>query len=367
MKLICSGLDLSDAVNKVNKALPQKITNPILEGIKIIAKNDTLTLFATDLELSIEKTIKADVVTEGEFVVPGKVFGEYIKKLSNEQIEIVLNDNNQLVIRYMDSEGVIACYNIDEYPTQSIANNASHFEIDQSDFKDMINKVIFSVSSDDSRPILKGALLEIEDYTITTVALDGFRLALCKKAVEQKVDKMKAIVPARSLKELSNLLGDNPEIITCYIEDSYLRVETKDIKLSTRLLSGDFLNYKQIIPSEFTTNMVVNKEQFDEALDRASILSRVDKNNLVKLDIKENILCLTSTSELGNITENLTISLKGKDLTIAFNARYLNDCMKVLDNEFIKVNFTSSVAPCVLTPCETDEFLYLILPVRMIN
>ncbi|MEG2158291.1 MAG: DNA polymerase III subunit beta, partial [Clostridia bacterium] len=132
MKLICSGLDLSDAVNKVNKALPQKITNPILEGIKIIAKNDTLTLFATDLELSIEKTIKADVVTEGEFVVPGKVFGEYIKKLSNEQIEIVLNDNNQLVIRYMDSEGVIACYNIDEYPTQSIANNASHFEIDQS-------------------------------------------------------------------------------------------------------------------------------------------------------------------------------------------------------------------------------------------
>ncbi|MEG2159098.1 MAG: DNA polymerase III subunit beta, partial [Clostridia bacterium] len=241
------------------------------------------------------------------------------------------------------------------------------FEIDQSDFKDMINKVIFSVSSDDSRPILKGALLEIEDYTITTVALDGFRLALCKKAVEQKVDKMKAIVPARSLKELSNLLGDNPEIITCYIEDSYLRVETKDIKLSTRLLSGDFLNYKQIIPSEFTTNMVVNKEQFDEALDRASILSRVDKNNLVKLDIKENILCLTSTSELGNITENLTISLKGKDLTIAFNARYLNDCMKVLDNEFIKVNFTSSVAPCVLTPCETDEFLYLILPVRMIN
>ena len=137
--------------------------------------------------------------------------------------------------------------------------------------------------------------------------------------------------------------------------------------MSTRLLVGEYINYRQIIPEEFTTNVIINKQQFEAALDRASLLSRGEKNNLVKFEIKENIVCITGNSELGNIKENVSISLKGKDLNIAFNAKYISDCLRAMDNDFVKMNFTSSVAPCIITSCETDEYLYLVLPVRMVS
>lgn len=367
MKVICEGLDLSDAVLKVAKALPQKSINPILEGIKISAKDDTLTLSATDLDLSIEKKINADVLKEGEVVVPGKFFSEYVRKLNNEQIELNLNDEKQLIIKYTDSEGVIQCLNSDEYPAFERISGAEKFLIAEEELRDCINKVIFSVSTDDSRPILKGTLFEINEYTLTAIALDGYRLAMCKKPLEQPANQISAIVPARSLAEVSKLVEEGEKVATVYVERKYMMFELGGATITTRLLTGEFINYKQIIPNDFSTAMTINKVQFENALDRASILSRGDKNNLVKFDIKENLLCLTSNSEIGNIKENITISLKGKDLSIAFNARYISDCLKAMSNEFVKMSFTSSVTPCIVTPCETDEYLFLILPVRMVN
>lgn len=367
MKLICDGLDLSDAINKVSKALPQKVVNPVLEGIKISAEGDTLTLYATDSEFSIERKIKADIIEEGEQLVPGKIFGEYIKKLSGEQIELSVSDKNKLRIRYTDSEGFLQCLDIDDYPDKTEINRNKGFHIMESELKDVINKTIFSASSDDSRQILKGSLFEIDEYTLTAVALDGYRLALAKKALEMKADKMSIVIPGRTLNELAKLLGDGDQIARLFIEENSIVIELERTTVSSRLLIGEYINYRQILPGEFTTNVIINKQQFEVALDRASLLSRGEKNNLVKFEIRENIISLTGNSELGNIKENISISLKGKDLNIAFNAKYIADCLRVLDNDFIKMNFTSGVAPCIITPCETDEYLYLILPVRMVS
>ena len=158
MQVVCEGLDLADAVAKVSKAIPNKTTNPILEGIKLVAKEETLTLSATDLELSIEKKIKANVKIEGEVVIPGKFFSEFIKKLSNEVIELELNDKNQLKIKYIDSESYIQCFVNDEYPSFNNVNANNMFSITSVNLKRLINKSIFSVAIDDSRPILKGTL-----------------------------------------------------------------------------------------------------------------------------------------------------------------------------------------------------------------
>jgi len=367
MKLICEGLDLSDAVLKVIKATANRTTNPILEGIKIKASQDSLTLSATDLEISIEKTIPADVKIEGEIVVPGKFFADFIKKLSNEQIELTLTDKNALKIKYTDSEGFIQCMNANEFPEIKNLVEPETIVISKADLRDLINKTIFSVAIDDARPILKGCLFEISKNSITSVALDGYRLALAKKPLKSTTAEFSAIVPARTLSEISKILEDDDEDVEVLIQKNYMLVNVNNTKVITRLLDGEFINYKQVIPQSTTSTIVINKKQLEFGLERASLLARMDKNNLVKFDVRDKLLTLSSQSDIGNVTENITVSLDGKDVTIAFNARYMSECMRNIDDEFIKINFTSSIAPCTITATDKDEYLFLILPVRIVS
>jgi len=366
MLVSCHGIELSDAFLSVSKAISNKITNPILEGIKIVAEDDTLTLSATDTELSIEKKIKANIKAEGEGVVPGKFITEFVKKLTNEMVELEINEKNQMIIRYDDSQSIIQCYNVLEYPSFKNVESMEYFGIAQKDLKTIINKTIFSVAVDDSRPILKGVLFDIEGNTLNAIALDGYRLAKVKKNIVSNLD-VSIVIPAKSLSEISRLLGDTDEIINLYVDNSVLMVDFGDTKLTTRLLEGDFVNYKQIIAANYETVCVVNKNQFEDALERASLLSKVGQGNCVKFEVKEKNLCITSNSELGNVKENVPVNTTGKELLIAFNARYFIENLHANTDEFVKVCFNSPANPCVIVPVEGDEFLYLILPVRMIG
>ena len=358
------GLELSDAFLRVSKALSNKVTNPILEGIKMSAEDDELILSATDTDLSIEKRIKAEVKVEGETVVPGKFITEFVKKLSNTDIELEVNEKNQLLIRYDGNESVIQCYNPVEYPGFRKIKTDEWFGISQKDFKSLISKSIFSVAVDDSRPILKGVLFDIEQKGIAAVALDGYRLAEVKKPASSNVKKQ-IVVPTRSLNEISRLLDDSDDIINVYIDTNAIMIDNSDTKIISRLLEGDFVNYKQIIPASYETYVVVNKLQLEDALERVSLLSKVGQNNFVKFDIKEGALLLTSNSEIGNIKEKIPVVLTGKDILIAFNPRFLLESLKATNDEFVKLCLNTSSNPCVIVPTEKDEFLYLILPVRM--
>ena len=366
MIVSCQGLDISDALLKVSKAISSKITNPILEGIKLIAEDDTLTLSATDTELSIEKKIKASVKSEGETVVPGRFITEFVKKLTNSTIELDVNEKNQLAIRYEDSESIIQCYNPVEYPGFKKINTQDYFGISKKDFKACIQKTIFSVALDDSRPILKGVLFDITKNEVNVVALDGYRLARVKKKVNSNITKS-IVIPARSLSELNKLIDDTDEIINIYIDKYAIMVDLGDTKVTSRLLEGDYINYKQIIPVNYETFVTVNKANFEEALERATLLSRASNSNYVKFDIKENNILLTSNSELGNLKENIPVNLSGKDIVISFNPRYFLESLKSVNNDFVKICFINQSTPCVIVPTEEDEFLYLILPVRVLN
>ena len=370
MQILCEGLDLADAVLKVSKAIAVKTTNPILEGIKLVAEDDTLTLFSTDLELSIEKKIKAEVKEEGSCVVPGKFFSEYVKKLTNDKIELSLEENNGLKIKYLDSEGYIQCFVENEYPDINLMDSKEYFGITKINLKELINKVIFSVAIDDSRPILRGCLLEIGKDVIKAVTSDGYRLSLARKVLTFSNTETSCIVPDKSLREISKLLDDSDEQVNVYVNKNFLMVDQGDTKIITRLLEGEFLNYKQIImASAKETVITVNKAQIVDALERASLLSKIGQNNLVKFDLKEDNMLLTSNSEIGNIKEKIGIVLEGKDLLIAFNARYFLEAFRVIDDEFVKINFQGPTNPCTITPVDgkKEEYLYLILPVRMIN
>ncbi len=366
MKLICNGNDLSDAVGKVFKAVGSKTTNPILENIKLKAEGGALTLSATDQELYIEKSITADVKIEGETLVPGRFFAEFVKKLNREQIELSLDENSRLLIKYQGNEGALSCRPADEFPVMPDVSDAQHFIIIKNELKDLIGKIAFSVSLDDARPMLKGVNLEIEENTLTGVALDGYRLAKCVKPIEGTTAMMSAVVPARSVNEIAKLLEDSLDPVTVYIQKRYLMVDLIHTKIYASLLDGEFMNYKHIIPYNFNTVVTLPKEQFEDALERAILLTRSDKNNLVKFEIREDMMELSADSEIGKINEKIVVKLLGNDITIAFNARYFTELLRYVSCENIVIKFTNSVSPCIVVPSgPIEDFMYLILPVRL--
>ena len=231
----------------------------------------------------------------------------------------------------------------------------------------MINKTTFAVAVDDTRPILKGCLFEMTENSLRMVALDGYRLALNTQEIKGGNLTSNVIVPARSLNEIAKLLEDNDDVVNVYVQSNFMMVDFGGCVVTTRLFEGDFINYRQIISNDFSTTIRINRKQFEESLERASLLSKVGQNNLVQFDITDGNLCITSRSEIGNIRENMNITLNGKELTIAFNARYFTEALKANGDEFVELKFNQAHNPCIITPFEADnqQYLYLILPVRL--
>ncbi len=364
MKLICDGLDLSDAVLKVSKALSVKAANPVLEGIKICAKGDSLTLTATDMELTIEKKIKADVLMEGETVVVGKYFVDFTKKLEKEQVELSRLYDGQLQIKYSDSVSELQVFGAENFPKIEREENGTELTMKQSDFKSLVESIVFACSTDESRPILKGCLFEVKGNELTGVSLDGFRMAICKKEVCSSKD-ISAVIPARTLSEITRILDKDDKDIKVYIQNNTLYVEEENTIIFSRLIEGEYVKYNHILPTNFENVVTVNKNALLNSIERASIVARNDRYNVIKFDIKEDVLTVSSKSEVGNVNENVGINLKGKDLTIAFNGKYVMDYLKIIEDDFINLNLNSAIDPCVMTSMREKGLIYLILPVRI--
>ena len=365
MKVICDGNDLAEAVGRAGKALGQKAVNPYLEYIKLDAAPGTLTLTATDNELTIETSIVADVSSEGSILVPGRLFSEFTRKLTGERIELALSQS-KLVIKYADASGEISCASADEFPVRRDNLDAQSFIIKTKEFKDLVGKVAFSASADNARPILKGVLIEVEDAAVTAVALDSYRLAKCVKPIESTTALMQAIVPARCLSEISKLLDDSDDLLTVYIQRGSFRIDLGNTVVTSVLIDGDFVNYRGLLPQAFETLITVPCEQFSDALERAMLLSKADKSNPVRFDVTERMLQISSISEAGNLNEKIQIVMDGPDLAIAFNAKYFTEMLRMLNASTITIKFNSASMPCIIAPASgSSEFLYLILPVRM--
>ena len=365
MKVLCQGTELSDALAKVTKALPFKRSNPILDGVKLTAAGDTLTLFATDTELAIEKKINAEVLIEGECVIPGKLFADYAKKIEDEQLELDATGENKLVIRYLDSDVSIKGFDADDYPVFKEVAKERSFIILKKNLKELINKIIFNVATDEARPSLRGCCLNIKKDEVEGVASDGYRLALSRMPIKNNGIEESIVVPAKSLMELSRLIDDEDESMTVYVDNNFVMVDLFHTKIVTRLIAESYISYSKIIPSAFNTEVTIDKKIFENAIDRVSLINRNSKRYCVKFDIKEDCMNLSAESEDGTINERVPISLKGKDLIAGFNSKFVMECMKAIDDEYITFNLTTSTAPVIIKG-NSDSWLYLILPLRVI-
>lgn len=364
MKIICEGIELSDAVMKVVKACSTKTTNPILESIKISAENDVLTLVATDGEIAIQKKIRAEVLEEGAICVPGKYFSDFIKKLENSQITMA-TEEDRVLISYGDSESALQLLNAEDFPVIDTAVNENRVELLAKDLKELISKTTFCCAQDDSRPVLKGCLVQTgEDGRISFTALDGYRMAVCRKNIVGRSGSVKIICPGRTLNEIGRMLSSDEEPIEIYVQKNMLMVSVEDTVLTSRLYEGDFVNVNNIVPREFTSEVIADKDLLDESVERASVLARTDKNSVVTFDIREEGMNISSITAIGRVDESLKADLDGKDVKIALNCKYVTECLNAIADEKVRIGFNGAVAPCVVTPVEGDSFLYLILPVR---
>ena len=367
MKFICNPEELSQALSIVSKAISNKTNVPILEGIKIFVEGDTVTLTATDLELFIEKKIKATVSLEGEAVVTGKFFTEFIRKLNSfSQIEIE-KLGVKLIVKYGENETEIQCLEEDTYPEIKNIGEDAGFSIKECDLKETLEKTIFCVAVDDSRPIPKGCLLDLKGDELTTVALDGFRLSICKCEVADAMGDAKIVVPGKILGEITRIFEDSDNVVKVRIQKNNVLFDLGHTKITTRLIEGEYIQYEKIIPANSNSQIVVEKGALESGLDRASLIARNKKNNYLKLSISNGNVNISSNSDLGSIKENVACSLEGKDIDIAFNSKYLFEAFNKIKEDFIKISFIGSNAPAVVTPTDGEKYKFIILPVRLLG
>jgi DNA polymerase-3 subunit beta len=366
MKFNCSKDSLIKALNIAQKAVSSKTTLPILEGILFRARNNTLLLRSTDLEMGIEVTLPADVEKEGEIVLSSSITGELIKKLSGEDVFFESDDNNQIKIECLLSNFNLKGLATDEFPTFPEVIDDHNFSIKSSVLKELIRGTLFSVAINENIPVLTGVKIELEGNDIKFIALDGYRLALSSGKIDDTFDEnLNVIMPSKSLSEINKVLSNYSGDVSVKFSKNQIFFEIENTQFTSRLLEGDFINYNKIIPVEKTTQVRVNRRLLLESSERAALLAREGKNNLIKMDFNQDQLILTSNAEIGDIFEIIPIENKGESLKIAFNSKFLIDVLRVIEEDELMIDMTTSVGPGVIRPVESKNFIYLILPVRV--
>jgi DNA polymerase III subunit beta len=376
MKIIIDREALVQSVQDVMKAVSPRTTIPILTGIKIAATPQGVTLTGSDSDISIESFIPTEeedkvlveVIETGSIVLQARFFSEIVKKLPQNTIEIEVQPNFLTVIRSGKAEFSLNGLDAEEYPRLPQIEEENVFKIPTDLLKTIIRQTVFAVSTSETRPILTGVNWRVEDSELICTATDSHRLALRKAKIEtENQQSYNVVIPGKSLNELSKILDDSNDPVDIVITANQILFKTKHLLFFSRLLDGNYPETTRLIPTDSKTDIIVNAKEFLQAIDRASLLAREGRNNVVKLTtLNDGIIEISSISpEIGKVTEEIqSESIEGEELKISFSAKYMMDALKALDGTDIKISFTGAMRPFLLRPIHSDSMLQLILPVR---
>ncbi len=364
MKFIINKNDLLIALNYVSKAVINKSTNPILEGIYISCEKNKLTLYATDLEMSVYTYIAAQSSDFGSVVVPSKIFTEIIRKAPSDNIEIETQDDNRIKIQSGESEININIFNSENYPSIPNVIFDNSILIDNEKLKRAIKETIFAAASEEQMPVLTGLLLEINKDVLQLAALDGYRMAIRKDAIESNIE-LSCIIPARVLNELFKILNiENIKDVFIKYCDNKVHFKINDTIIISNLINGNFIKYKDIIPKNSNLTVKVSTYDLLYACERASLVAREGKNNLIKFHIDNERFNILSKSEIGSANEYVQSEINGESIKISFNSKYFIDVLKNIEEEKVILYFIDNLSPCVIKAEDHEDMLHVILPVR---
>ncbi|MBG9541439.1 DNA polymerase III subunit beta [Cytobacillus firmus] len=376
MRFIIQRDQLVQSVQDVMKAVTSRTTIPILTGIKIVASEEGVTLTGSDSDISIESFIPkeedgneiVEIKQPGAIVLQAKFFSEIVKKLPTDSVEISVENHLQTVIRSGKSEFNLNGLDAEEYPHLPQIEEEKMFKIPTDLLKAMVRQTVFAVSTSETRPILTGVNWKVGNGTLTCIATDSHRLALRKAQIETTAsESYNVVIPGKSLSELSKILDDNNDLIDIVITENQVLFKAEHLLFFSRLLEGNYPDTSRLIPSDSKTDVVVNTKEFLQAIDRASLLAKEGRNNVVKLStIDGGVIEISSnTPEVGKVVEEVqSKSVEGEELKISFSAKFMMDALKALEGSEITISFTGAMRPFIIKPLNDESILQLILPVR---
>lgn len=366
MHFVSSKQDLSYAIQTVQRAVSLKNPRPILGGIKFSAKdNDQLTVTATDLEIGIKCSVQARVIEQGAAVLPARYISELIRWLPDVPVFLKADPlNGSVTFKYGESETNINGFPVEEFPDIVLPSQDNGFDIYENTFRDAIRQVLFAVAADESRPIFTGAMLVVKNGQVELTATDTHRLAWRRLSVEKcGIDNINVIIPGKTLSELSKIISKPEKLVRITITENQVLFATDNISFISRLINGKFPPFQQVIPQNFLSKVRLRTKDLLEAAERAALLT-TEMLSTLNFTIEQDILIIQTRAMVGRVYEEIPAVLQGEPIKVFFNARYLNEQLRVINSEEIDIEFAGPFSPGIFRPVGDEEYFSLLLPAR---
>jgi DNA polymerase-3 subunit beta len=375
MKLKIQRGELLTALQRVQGVVERRNTMPILGHILIEAQGDSMTLFATDLEIGIKSAYPAKVMKTGAVTIAGRKFYEIIRELPEGEVHLEELENHWVFIESGTSQFKVMGVPVQEYPVQPPMPHQSMQRIPRGTLLELIQKTLFAVGENDARYILNGVLFELRTvgnhkHILRLVGTDGHRLALAEREFESQTsrgpgDPVSVIIPKKTLVEIRRLLEEEDQDPEAGFAKNQVLFRQGNLLLFSRLMEGTYPNYQQVIPKDNEKHVLVGKRSLEGALKRVSLLSR-EKTNAIKFQVEAGKICLSSNNpEMGEAKEDLPIPYKGEGVSAGFNARYLLDVLGVMKGEDAQFEFKDSLSPCLVREPQDKDYLCVVMPMRV--
>ncbi|MCI7263106.1 MAG: DNA polymerase III subunit beta [Clostridiaceae bacterium] len=366
MKLSFEKDSLLNGINIVLKAVPSKTTMSILECILIDATSDEIKLTGNDMELGIETKVEGMILERGKIALDAKLFSDIIRKLSGQDNRITIEADEKFNTTITCDKSVFKIQGRDgeEFSYIPHIERDKYICLSQFTLKEVIRQTLFSISPNDSNKMMTGELLEVKGNELKVVSLDGHRMSIRKIILKDNYSDIKVIVPGKTLGEISKILsGDNESEVLLFFSSNHVMFEFDDTVVVSRLIEGEYFRINQMLSSDYETKVAVNKRDFLDAIERASILIRENDKKPIIINITDEGMELKMNSAFGTMNAELAITKFGKDLMIGFNPKFLIDALRIIDDEEVTLYMMNPKSPCFIKD-EEENYIYLILPVN---
>ena len=368
MRFTCEKNMLVTGLNITGRTVAQKSSLSAIEGILCQAGNG-LSLTGYNMETAITYQIEAEVPDAGECILPAKLFGDIIRRLPEGPVTVVVDENYKVSIRAGYASFTISAENADDYPELPDVGSGRSIRIPQTALKELIGGTIFAVSENQGRPIHTGVKFEVEDTSVSAIAVDGFRLARRTFHPEEPTGRsLSFVVPSQGLKELEKILTDAEEDVAFTLGTKHILYQVGCATLICRLLDGDFLDWRRVVPTNCPVKLVANVSDLASSIERVGLIVSEKYKSPVRCVFSDQVLLLRTNTTIGAAEDRCSIAGDGKELEIGFNVRYIADALRAIPAEEVVMELTNGLSPIVLTPVDQKhDFAYMVLPVRIKN
>ena len=364
MKITCSKADLVKGVNIVLKAVPTRTTMAILECILIDASGGEIKLTANDNEIGIETIINGTINERGIIALDAKIFSEIVRKLPDSTVTIETDETLKTFITCEKSKFNIIGKSGEDFSYIPVIPRNQPIIISQLSFRDIVRQTIFSVAESDNNKIMNGELFEIVNNRLKVVALDGHRVSIRSIDLKNPTNDVKVVVPKKTLNEIIKILdGGIDDEVNIFVTNNYIIFEFDKTTVVSRIIEGEFFRVEQMLSADYATKVKVNKREFLDCIDRATLLIKEGEKKPIIVNIKDSSMSLSINSFIGSMDEDIDISKEGNDIMIGFNPKFVIDALKAIDDEEISIYMLNSKAPCFIK-ADDESYIYIVLPVN---